>query len=628
MNGIMLLLAKTGESSEHLSQHHDQIMQLLRQVFDRYYSVNSHKVSSNSLAFTFNRNDNESIYKDSEGNWLGFEGEVFALRDTKKLTAQEIWALYCEYGEDFPNHLDGHFVIKIYDPEKKTHLIINDFIKDKTNFVCETDDYIIITPFLVTCALVTKPELDLYALNEFMWRYYILSFRSLFQNIRRLQPASIQKIVQGELSVTNYWEWPHSYTEMSFENAVDEMVASMQETAQLLYQSYGKVCADFTMGQDSRQIISAFTSQGLPIVTATFGQNEFYEVQAVSEMAQRHDIEHHQTTLLPEFLNNPGEQFYRTVLLGSCEEPGYLLSRILHMKEQYTQFASAAINGMDGHFYKNGLWDEQYTFNFYHEPKQFNIGTFLKYRALSNNYKDAIFTPEFREIKNDSTDYFYELVEQSIASHLESPVSIQVDKFDLQHWLNFGIAANNATNALFPSLSPLLLRRNLELALRIPVQWKFNLSKFQRAVVYNLSPELAKEPTDFAGINMVPKNALTIIPFYSRYFYHQSGRFRNKVKSKLGFNVVTHLQEAWNYFPVFKDMYESEVAQNHLEYKHLNINHIIQQQEWETLIEKFDQDSMTQLSDYEYVLKLLSVELLCDIAHNIFKHSPLTKYDY
>ena len=189
-----------------------------------------------------------------------------------------------------------------------------------------------------------------------------------------------------------------------------------------------------------------------------------------------------------------------------------------------------------------------------------------------------------------------------------------MDKFDLSHWLNFALSANNASNSIIPHISPLLLRRNLEFALTVPVQWKFNLSKFQRAIVYALDPALASEKTDFGGVNMIPKNPITIIPFYARYFYFQSSRMRKKIKSKLGFKVTTHLQEAWDYLPVYSQLFFMPEIQDVLNYKKMRISNILNKNEWQSSITELRNSDKTEIKNIENILKIASVENFIRIA--------------
>ena len=131
-------------------------------------------------------------------------------------------------------------------------------------------------------------------------------------------------------------------------------------------------------------------------------------------MAEKYNINNMNIQLEEDFTENFDKYFKKAVILGSCEEPGYLLGRIGYMREKQFKNNDLSINGMDGHFYKNGLWDEMYTFNLYREPKSFNVDLFLKMRALSSDYESSFFTQDFLTIKSESNDYFRNIIENII----------------------------------------------------------------------------------------------------------------------------------------------------------------------------------------------------------------------
>lgn len=620
MAGTLLLISKDKKNTIQFLSKIEQLKNYTKDIFDEYFNyIIFHNLNQTSFLIEFRQDKREKFYKDVKGNWLTFEGTIFALHKTICYDAEGLWNLYKDSNsvDNFANELDGHFVIKIYDAPQERYLIINDISKYKTNYFVKNDEFLMFTPFLLTTGIIKKPELDLYAFNEFMWRYYILSERSMLKDVKRLSPATIYCYQNKRLDKKTYWEWTHKFTDLSFNNSVDKMVESIKESARLIEHSFGKPCLDMTMGQDSRTIISAFINQNLPFVTSTYGKSEFFEVQAVKEMAKRHNIENYNIQLTQNYMENLWNYFEKAVLLGNCELPGYLLGRILFMKNEQLRLGNALINGSDGQYYKNGLWIEMYTFNFYLEPKKVNIGLFLRLRALSKKYFDKIFGPNFLEIKNDSSHYFENIIKNTIKDHLDSPVSIQMDKFSLYRWTNF-LNATNSTGCLFSdSLSPLLMRRNLELALQIPVRWKFNSSKFQRAVVYKLNPELAREKTDMGGINMVPKNVFTYIPFWFRYSHFQSRRLRNKIKTILGIPFDTELQEAWDYLPIYKILFQDENFQKNLIYKNMYLSEIIKEDEWNNLLKKFQNNNFQTLNNFEYLFKIISVEYFMKEVSNL-----------
>ena len=172
-------------------------------------------------------------------------------------------------------------------------------------------------------------------------------------------------------------------------------------------------------------------------------------------------------------------------------------------------------------------------------------------------------------------------------------------------------------NIIFDSISPLLLRRNLELAIQLPVRWKFNLSKFQRELVFQLDPKLAAEKTDFGGVDMIPKNVISTIPFHLRYYYFQSERFRNKLKTKLGLKVTTHLQEAWDYQPVYQNFLFAPQVQMLLDFGTMQLSAIIDKSKWQGLLNNYQDRNYQTLNNLDYILKIAGFEYLLRLANQL-----------
>ena len=152
-------------------------------------------------------------------------------------------------------------------------------------------------------------------------------------------------------------------------------------------------------------IVASFRNQNLPLATSIFGKDDFIEVKNVKQMSKRHNLEHHNIQLTTIFLDHLWEYFEKSLILGSCDEPGYILGRILFMRDEQANFGGALLNGSGGPFYKDCFWEEVYTLNLYREPKEINFDMFLKLRPLNKNYPDNIFKNNYLQIKNNSTHY-------------------------------------------------------------------------------------------------------------------------------------------------------------------------------------------------------------------------------
>jgi len=618
MAGVVLLISKKNHNLNKLNKKIQRAEHFINRHLAQYFkNISIQNPNPDHYLIQFRKDDRKKYYALKNGSWIAFSGHVFALNETRIFNAEELWDLYTKYGINFPNLLDGHFVIKVFDSTTNKFLVFNDIAKNRSEFLTETDNYILFSPFLLLSALIKKPELDHYAFNEYMWRYYILSDRTMLKGTSRFTPATMYEVQDGILKSKRYWSWPEKYSSMKFSDAVEKLSESMKESAQLVTKFDIEPVIEFTMGQDSRQIVSAFTNQKIPFTSAIFGKDTFYEVQNVKKMTARHGIKNIHVKLSDDYINNPFPYFKKGILLSNMEEPGYLIGRILHMKSLYRPTSSLLINGVHGRYYKDGLWNEIYVLNLYREPSSLDINKLLKYRIMNKNYDNKIFADHYQEIKSQSSEYFTSLIRDSVNDRSNSPISIQLDKFDAEHYSTFGMVANTACDFTIDLLSPLLLRRNLEFALELPVKWKYNLSNIQRAVVHNLDSDLAKEITDFADVTMTPKSGLPFMMFLSRYWYAQSKKLQDKYKNKLGFHVTTPIQKAWDYAPIYRSLIRDDATRNMLNYNHMAMSDILDKKSWNEYINHFYNSDVVSIDQYEYLLKILSVELFLQLSREI-----------
>lgn len=609
MAGTLLLIKKEGMSSAVFDTLAANVKKKTLDVYTPYYDhIDTHQ-QADSLWMSFYKEKEDKSYVAEDGSRLVYEGVVFALNETKRYSAKELWELYKNQGFDFINACDGQFVIKVYDKASAAYHVFTDIIKSHTNYLVESDGAVMFSPFVIITAALCQPKLDVEAFNEYMWRYYVVSNKTLFEGVSKIKPASHYSFQDSKIVCETYWCWPKQFTTKSFDECVSTAAESMKETARLIDKTFRNPCIDFTMGQDSRQVVSSFVNQDLPFNTSLFGKKTFQEVKEVEKTTKRYGISFNNIQLEDDYASHFSEYLNDVVRVGSAEEPVYLLARLNYMRSKQMELAPVAMNGCDGHFYKNGLWDELYTFNLYREPKAFNADLFIKMRALSKNYADSMFNDKLKAVKQNSKAYYKSIIAEAIKGYEDSPVSIQVDRFDLYHWLNFLIAATQSANKKGYLFSPLLFRRNLELALQIPVKWKWNLSRFQRAIVWNLSEALASEKTDFGGVTMKPLNKLTQLPFLVRYFWFQSKRLRDKVKTKMGLKVVTHLQEAWDYLPLYKEAFKTADMQEVIN-QDWAISDVLDKEGFEAYMKRFDNLDECKLSDFEHFYKMLSVDCL------------------
>ena len=130
MSGTLLFINKNKQNDNDFSVKIEQIKEFTNKLFNEYFKfIIFRQLNPDSFLIEFRQDRSKKIYIDEQGNWLTYEGIVFALNETKIYNAEELLSIYKKRGvKQFANLLDGHFVIKIYDAQHDRYFIINERI--------------------------------------------------------------------------------------------------------------------------------------------------------------------------------------------------------------------------------------------------------------------------------------------------------------------------------------------------------------------------------------------------------------------------------------------------------------------------------------------------------------------
>src|SRR5690606_6767109 len=137
---------------------------------------------------------------------------------------------YEEYGEKCFSELRGMFAIALWDERNRTLLLARDRFGKKPLFYSLTPRGIVFASELKS--LLEVPglglELDRSVIPEYMMLGYVPTPRSIFGNVRKLEPAHYRAFRQGTVTVERYWSLSylpkHDADEEALIEALDERI--------------------------------------------------------------------------------------------------------------------------------------------------------------------------------------------------------------------------------------------------------------------------------------------------------------------------------------------------------------------------------------------------------------------
>jgi asparagine synthase (glutamine-hydrolysing) len=216
---------------------------------------------------------------------LVFNGEIYNYRKLRQeLAAQghtfrtasdsEVIAhAYEAYGDNFPDRLDGMFAFALHDARRQRLVIGRDHLGIKPLFYAEVDGYLIWASEIkaILASGLLQPTLDNNAVAEFFQWEYVPAPRTLFKQIRKLEPGHV---IELELSNQEprvrsraYWRIPELTPERLSDADWDERIAAAVTRA-----TREQMVSDVPLG--------AFLSGGVDssLVVSAMGEAETFSI--------------------------------------------------------------------------------------------------------------------------------------------------------------------------------------------------------------------------------------------------------------------------------------------------------------------------------------------------------------
>lgn len=244
--------------------------------------------------------------------WLTFNGEIYNYKQLRKelidkghhfhsnTDTETILHLYEDFGENCVEKLEGMFAFSIWDKNKNSLFIARDRLGEKPllytihnnifYFASEIKPLLSIPGF--------SNDINPSAVRQYFNFLYVSAPLSMFQKIKKLPPASVIKIFNGEIEIHQYWKPSYrNKFEKNEKNLVDELREHLDRTVNSRLMSDVPIGTMLSGGIDST-LISALTKKKTNTTLKTF--SAFYEDEMGRDLdweyaqlaAKKLDVEH------------------------------------------------------------------------------------------------------------------------------------------------------------------------------------------------------------------------------------------------------------------------------------------------------------------------------------------------
>jgi asparagine synthase (glutamine-hydrolysing) len=264
--------------------------------------------------------------------WVVFNGEIYNYLELRKVLEQKghtfatqtdtetIVHAYEEYGEACVTKFNGMFAFAIWDDVRRTLLLARDRLGVKPLYYFLNERCLVFAS--EPKALLQHGEvpraLDLEALDSFLTFEYIPAPGSMFRGIRKLPPAHVLVLQEGQVRIQPYWELPCKTVTAPEEELAEALYDLLQDAVRLRLVSDVPLGAWLSGGVDSSTIVCMMSEiTGRPVQTFCIGfEEDSYNETPYARLVARHfGTEHHERILRPHVVRLVED------LIGYLDEP-------------------------------------------------------------------------------------------------------------------------------------------------------------------------------------------------------------------------------------------------------------------------------------------------------------------
>lgn len=209
---------------------------------------------------------------------------------------------YEEWGEEVCKKMNGMFAFALWDEKKKKLMLARDRIGIKPLYYYQDEEKLVFgseIKAILQCDDINK-SIDLVALNNFLTFEYIPSPRSIFKNIRKLDPGHWLTWSRGQLKDSSYWDYLPQLKPWKEREARQRMQEIMEDSVRLRLISDVPLGAFLSGGIDSSITVATMAQlMDTPVKTFSIGfkESSYNELKYARAVAEKYNTEHHEFIL-------------------------------------------------------------------------------------------------------------------------------------------------------------------------------------------------------------------------------------------------------------------------------------------------------------------------------------------
>ncbi len=203
------------------------------------------------------------------------------------------------WGADCASHLEGAFLIAVYDHREQQFILANDRFGLYPTYYAYQSGKLAFAPEIkgVLCAPFVQRKLDMTAVAQYFRFQHLLEEKTFHEDVKILSYGSVGRfdLQTGQWIVRRYWDWDQipDRSSVTYEEAVIESSRLMRNAVERLSADSLRPAVFLSGGLDSRSILGLMKPRNPSTVTATFGVRNCRDVYFAEQIARAKGSNHH-----------------------------------------------------------------------------------------------------------------------------------------------------------------------------------------------------------------------------------------------------------------------------------------------------------------------------------------------
>ena len=314
----------------------------------QFYLDNKVGLGHNRLSIIDKNSYPQMLHNEKASIWISCNGEIYNYKELKKdlikrhsfktnIDTEIIIHLYEDYGTEAFNMLNGMFAFAIYDKTKRKIILVRDKAGEKPLYWGVFNNTLIFSSEIkaITAHPYFKKDIDLQALNQYLFYEYIPTPYTIFNNLKKLKPGHFLTYNHSKIDEKLYWDYTFKKTEESntnklknkFNNLLEDSISKRIDTD-------SKTGIFLSGGIDSSTIAYYAKKQSneqIKTFSIGFREKSFDETEYSKKIAKYLNIKNYQKTVSAKEALNKTEKIYSLLdepMADPSLIPTYFLSKM------------------------------------------------------------------------------------------------------------------------------------------------------------------------------------------------------------------------------------------------------------------------------------------------------------